>query len=50
MNDNVGWITGTHVGDNNLIYSKVSLNQVRKALTDPKAVPRVKGAKRVPDG
>ena len=40
MNSNIGFLTGTHVGTNNSIHSKVSLSQVRKDFADPKAAPK----------
>lgn len=42
MNTNIGFLTGTHTGANNLTFSKVSHSQVRKELSDPKAVPKKK--------
>ena len=41
MDTNIGFLTGTHTGANNLIYSRVSLSQVRKDFAAPKAAPKM---------
>ena len=46
MNTNIGFLTGTHTGANNLIYSRVSHSQVRKDFADPKAAPKPKQGSR----
>ena len=48
MNTNIGFLTGTHTGANNLLYTRVSHSQVRKELAEPKAVPKKKKGDRTP--
>ena len=42
MSKNLGFLTGTHIGDNNYTHTKVSKRQVRPDLAKPKAAPKKK--------